>query len=449
MTTPIYNFVQNYINSKPVRFHMPGHKGQGALGIEAFDITEIEGADVLYSPSGIIAESEENATALFGTAHSFYSTEGSTLAIKAMLKLATQNAPRGERAMILAGRNAHKAFIYAAALLDLDVEWLFGEEGSHLCECRITPDSLEKRLSEMEKLPAAIYVTSPDYLGNIADIRGISMVADRYDIPVLVDNAHGAYLRFVEPCMHPIALGASMCCDSAHKTLPVLTGGAYLHIARRAERLVPAARGALSLFASTSPSYLTLQSLDLANAYLQDGYSEKLAAAVKEAEAVKAEISALGFMPEQTEPLKIVIRASKYGYTGDELKEKLRSHAIECEFSDRDYLVLMLSPENTDPGDEDYRRLVTALSELTACEAINTALPKIPVGERKLTVREAIFGKSETVKVKDARGRILAAPTVSCPPAVPVATSGEALCEEAISALLYYGITEIEVICED
>ena len=242
---------------------MPGHKGRGSLGIEAFDITEISGADVLYSPSGIIAESEENATELFGTAHSFYSTEGSTLAIKAMLKLVTNGTVQGERPLILAGRNAHKAFIFAAALLDFDIEWLFGEEGSHICECKITPAALDEALQKKKRLPAAIYITSPDYLGNIADIRGLSEVADRYGIPLLVDNAHGAYLKFLEPSMHPIDLGASMCADSAHKTLPVLTGGAYLHIAKKAERFVDGARGALSLFASTSPSYLILQSLTL------------------------------------------------------------------------------------------------------------------------------------------------------------------------------------------
>ena len=426
---------------------MPGHKGKGALGVEALDITEIQGADVLYSPDGIIAESEENATALFGTAHTFYSTEGSTLAIKAMLRLATMDTARGERALILAGRNAHKAFIHAAALLDLDVEWLWGDGDGHLCECRITPEGLDRVLREMKKLPEAVYITSPDYLGNIPDIAGICRVADKYDIPVLVDNAHGAYLKFLKPSAHPIDLGAAMCSDSAHKTLPVLTGGAYLHIAKRAQALVPAARSALSLFASTSPSYLTLQSLDLANARLADGYAEELASTVEAANAIKRELSLLGFVPESTEPLKIVIRASKYGYTGEELANKLRSYAIECEFSDRDYLVLMLSPESKDR--EELSLLLRAISELSVRDRAAIATPKIPRGERKMTVREAMLGKSEVVGLDNARGRILAAPTVSCPPAVPVATSGELLGEEAILALSYYGIDRVEVIAED
>ena len=215
MKTPIVDFVKGYREAGPSRFHMPGHKGRTFLGCEALDITEISGADVLYHADGIIAESEENATALFGTAHTFYSAEGSTLAIKAMLALATERKS-GERPLVLAGRNAHKAFIYGAALLDLDVEWLYPAEGDHLCACEITPEMLRAALGSMAKKPNAVYITSPDNLGRVADIAGLSAVCREWHVPLLVDNAHGAYLGFLTPSQHPIALGAAMCCDSAH-----------------------------------------------------------------------------------------------------------------------------------------------------------------------------------------------------------------------------------------
>ena len=231
MKTPIYDFVKRYADADTVRLHMPGHKGKGRLGVENLDLTEISGADFLYGASGIIAESEANATSLFKTAHSFYSTEGSTLAIKAMLALAlTKKAGDVSRPLILAARNAHKAFISSAALLDLSVEWLYPSECEHLCKCTVTPTDLSNKLSGMEKLPEAVYITSPDYLGNMADIKGLAEVCDSFGVPLLVDNAHGAYLAFLTPSEHPIALGAAMCADSAHKTLPALTGGAYLHI---------------------------------------------------------------------------------------------------------------------------------------------------------------------------------------------------------------------------
>ena len=162
MKTPIYDFVTEYINSEAVRFHMPGHKGKGLLGCEDRDITEISGADALYEASGIIGESEENATALFGTGRTVYSTEGSTQCIKAMLELARrwwqkkQKCADGitsssSRPVIVAARNVHKAFLYAAILLDFDVVWLWSEEENpSLCSCAVSPETLKRYLKSRE-----------------------------------------------------------------------------------------------------------------------------------------------------------------------------------------------------------------------------------------------------------------------------------------------------------
>ena len=113
----------------------------------------------------------------------------------------------------------------------------------------------------------AFYLTSPDYLGGMQDIAALSAVCDAHGVPLLVDNAHGAYLRFLPGgSRHPIDLGAAACCDSGHKTLPVLTGGAYLHLGPKAPvQEESTVRSALALFGSTSPSYLILQSLDACN----------------------------------------------------------------------------------------------------------------------------------------------------------------------------------------
>ena len=283
MTTPIVDFVRSYAKSGTSRLHMPGHKGQKLLGFEDADITEIKGADELYEAEGIIAESEANATKLFGTAHTYYSTEGSSQCIRAMLCLALQAAPAGQRPVLLAARNAHKALLYAAALLDFDIEWLWPapEAAGALCSCPVTAGQLEQaleRLSGQRRTPFGVYVTSPDYLGGMQDIAALSKVCDAHGAPLLVDNAHGAYLNFlVGGSKHPMALGAAMCCDSGHKTLPVLTGGAYLHLGLKAPvQDETAVRNALALFGSTSPSYLILQSLDRCNRYLSEGYPLRL-----------------------------------------------------------------------------------------------------------------------------------------------------------------------------
>ena len=269
MNTPIYDFVQNYIKSNTARLHMPGHKGVSFLGCEQSDITEIKGADELYAPTGIIRESEENATHLFGTAKTVYSAGGSSQSINAMLYLAYLKADKTRRPYILAGRNAHKSFIYALAKLDADVEWLYPEISGSICSCIVTAEMLEKRLNKLDHKPFAVYITNPDYLGGMSDIKSISQVCKKYDIPLLVDNAHGSYLKFYKRDLHPISLGADICCDSAHKTLPVITGGGYLHIAKDdkygfSKNVV----NAMAIFGSTSPSYLILQSLDLCNRYL-------------------------------------------------------------------------------------------------------------------------------------------------------------------------------------
>lgn len=439
MKTPIYDFAREYANSSPARFHMPGHKGIGALGVEKYDLTEIVGADELYSPSGIIRESEENATALFKTAHTFYLTEGSTLGIKAMLALATEGikSPR-----ILAARASHKALIYAAALLDIDVSWIYPSSGWHMASQIISPESIREALASDSSI-SAVYITSPDYLGNVADIKGISLVCREFSVPLLVDNAHGAYLAFLADSLHPIALGADMCCDSAHKTLPVLTGGAYLHISKNAERYLDSARSALSLFASTSPSYLILESLDLCNSYIASGYREMLSKTLLRAELTKQDILALGYSVLPSEPLKIVIKTTDYGYTGGQIAEILMQNGIFVEFFDSEVLVLMLTPENSDG---DYERLVAALKDIPKKSPVKLPEYSICKPQKVLSIRQALLSKSETVSVSDAIGRIAGAPAVSCPPAIALAVSGELIDGALVAELQKRKIETIEVV---
>lgn len=443
MDTPILDFVQRYAASGTARLHMPGHKGASFLGCEALDLTEIAGADALYEADGIIAGSEENAAALFGTARTLFSTEGSSQCIKAMLYLALTCRPKGAAPVIVAARNVHKAFVHAAALLDFEIVWLWPEESRSLCTCPITAQALEKTLSALPSPPAAVYVTSPDYLGNMQDIAALSEVAHRYGTILAVDNAHGAYLRFLPQSLHPMDLGADLCCDSAHKTLPVLTGGAYLHISPTAPAAFrESAKTAMALFGSTSPSYLTLASLDGCNRYLAEEYPPRLAATVERLDALRAAIQEKGWQVEKSDPLRITLTAPA-DLTGHALAQRLRSGGVECEYADPESLVLMATPENRE---EDFRRLALALGENHA----PTAAVRLPLarGERILSCREALFTSHETIPTALARGRICAAPTVGCPPAIPVVVSGERIGEEALQVFAHYGIPFVDVVKE-
>jgi len=439
MNTPICDFVDRYAESGALRLHMPGHKGAGDA--ERSDITEIKGADSLYEADGIIAESERNASELFGCP-TFYSTEGSSQCIRAMLYLAV--CAGGSR-RIIAGRNVHKAFISAAALLDLEVEWLFDGKGSYL-SCLPDADDIERAIISAPQKPSVVYLTSPDYLGNVADIRSAAEVCHRHGVLLLVDNAHGAYLKFLAESRHPIDLGADLCCDSAHKTLPVLTGGAYLHISpERAALFSDKVKSALELFGSTSPSYLILQSLDRANAYLDGGYAERLAAFIPKANDLKARLCGHGFELIGSEPLKLTVASKTYGYTGIELADLLRISAIECEFADPDFLVMMLTPEL---GDAELSRLESVLCAIHRKSPIASAPPKFIAPQKALSIRDAIFATSEELPVSQCEGRILASLGVSCPPAVPIVVCGERIDRRAIERFAYYGISVCRVVIE-
>lgn len=438
MNTPVADFVQRYAKAGTARLHMPGHKGRCFLGCEPWDITEIHGADALYEAEGILAESEQNAAALFGSQRTCYSTEGSSQCIRAMLYLAV--AASGSHTVV-AARNVHRAFVSASALLDLEIRWLWPEESRSLCGCPISPAQLEETLNSLPEPPAAVYLTSPDYLGGMAEIPALAQVCHQHGTLLLVDNAHGAYLRFLQPSLHPLDLGADLCCDSAHKTLPVLTGGAYLHLSPTAPaQLAPLAKSALGLFGSTSPSYLTLASLDLCNRYLAEGYPQRLAEAVERLAELREKLTAAGWRVEPSDPLRVTVAAPR-GVTGQELAGQLRRQGVECEYADRDFLVLMATPENTP---EELAQAAAALGQCPG-EANPPQLP-LARGERACSIRQAAFAPRETVDAAHSLGRVCGLPTVGCPPAIPIAISGERITPEALALFAYYGIEQVEVL---
>ncbi len=445
MNTPICDFVKAYADKDTVRLHMPGHKGRDVLlGVEHLDITEIDGADVLYHESGIIAESERNAAELFGTAKTVYSVEGSTLCIRAMVHLASLHAKaQGKQPRFAAGRNAHKAFMTALALLDVDASWIYGE-GDTLLSCHITPQVLEAHIRDYQ--PTAVYITSPDYLGNTVDVAALSAVCRRYGVLLLVDNAHGAYLRFLPQDRHPITLGADMCCDSAHKTLPVLTGGAYLHISKTANTLLADfAADAMALFASTSPSYLILQSLDAANVYLANDYPTLLEQFLPEVECAKNTLREKGYTIIGDEPLKITLLTKPYGYMGNALAERLLADDIVCEFADADHLTCMFTPET---GADGLARFLETLSALPRRPEIAEQPPRLQAATKRMMPREALLSPAQSVSIDDACGKVLASAAVSCPPAVPILVCGEEIDASAIAMFRYYGIDTCKVVKE-
>lgn len=436
MDTPIYDFLKNYSSSGTLRCHMPGHKGMDGKLPYDLDITEIKGADSLFEADGIILRAEKNTSALYGTAASFFSAGGSTLCIQAMLA-----AMKLQGRTVVAVRNVHRAFLNAAVLLDLDVRWILPDCENGILSGKISLEETEKMLNSVPE--PCLYVTSPDYTGRMADIPALSELCRRYGAPLLVDNAHGAHLRFFPESLHPMSLGADICCDSAHKMLPALTGAAFLHTSRREYGAI--LRQCMSLFASTSPSYLIMCSLDLCNKYIEEKISEDIRSGLEHLERLRSRFSGRLLFADG-EPFHITIQAAESGYDGNELAELLRKNGAECEYSDCGTVILLMSPVNTG---EDFRRLGDALEKSLNKAEKRQRTPvrtHLVLPERAMSVRDAVFAPSEEIPVEEAEGRICGAVKVPCPPAVPIAASGEIIDRACINIFKTYGISSVIVV---
>ncbi len=439
MNTPIYNFIKKYDKNNILRCHMPGHKGRYNVRetemLCRFDITEISGADSLFEAEGIILESEKSMSRLYNTAATLYSAGGSTLCIQGML-----GAMRDDGRRIIAVRNVHRAFLNSTALLGLEVEWVMPNYKNGILSGEIPLEAIENKLKSGGK--ACVYVTSPDYTGRMADIGAISEICRKYGALLIVDNAHGAHLHFLPKSLHPIALGADICCDSAHKMLPALTGAAMLHMADR--RFEEPLRRNMGLFGSTSPSYLIMMSLDLCLDYLDNGIRRDIAENLMYADKFRQRFeNKLDFV--DGDPFHITINAAESGFSGNELAELLRGNGVECEYSDDAVIILLMSPMNR-AG--DYSRLETALESALSKASRKrrepqAALKSIP--EKAMNIREAVFSPCEEIPVERAEGRICAAVKVPCPPAVPIAVSGEIIDGNCIEIFRSYGIKTVLV----
>lgn len=432
MNTPIHDFLNQYEKSNILRLHMPGHKGH----YNSHDITEIKGADSLFDAYGIILESEKNASKLYGTEATFFSTAGSTLSIQSMLFMMKK-----EHRTIYAIRNVHRSFLNACILLDLSVDWIYPTYENTIISGEVDISIIEEKLSK-DSSPKTLYITSPDYYGMVADIKSISEICHKYDTILLVDNAHGTLLNFMEKNLHPIFLGADLCSDSPHKMLPVLTGGGYLHIGN--PKYIDMGKFAMSFFGSTSPSYLIMESLDLCNEYISSRLKYDLNRVIQSIDSLKSRFSNKFTFNNSQEKLHLTFLTWKDGFLGTQLAEKLRYFNIECEYADNQSVVLLFSPLDTD---ETFERLSYALENINLDKAsVDTNILCLEPLESVMSMSEAVFSDIETVEVNKSIGRICAEVKVPCPPAIPIVVSGEIITSGTIKILNNYGIKSISVV---
>ncbi len=286
----------------------------------------------------------------------------------------------------------------------------------------------------------ALFLTNIDYYG------GTCRASDP-GIPVVVDNAHGSYLKFVSKAgfgreyLHPMEFGFPVIsAESAHKTLPALTGAAYLHFSKGAD--YSRAKEMTALFGSTSPSYLVMESLDKVNGRLLSD-PDSVNRACASVAGLKQRLTALGFTLKRSDPLRITINARAWGWSGTEFAAFLRAHGAECEMADENYVVLLFSAI-TSP--DDCQRAEVSLELIPRRTAKPLAEYPVIRPKQETSIREAVFAKQHSVSVDEANGKVCGGIQVSCPPGIPIVMPGERIDSEAVEALKLYGVKSVEIL---
>ena len=413
-------------------FHMPGHKRNPEFLRECPDITEITGADDLHHPEDIILTKQRSAARLFGARYTLFSTTGSTSLIHTAISATTKS-----RGNIYIARNCHKSVYNAAYINSLNAGYIMPEWISELgCYGEVKPEAVEAALKKVSV--DAVVITSPTYEGIVSDVKSISEICHRYGAALIVDAAHGAHLGLSEYFLPSArSLGADIVIESAHKTLPCLTGAALLHICSNKINKEDIDR-AFSVFVSSSPSYPILSSIT--NTVRQFSMnrgdplfrlqSDRLDELYRNASVFKA-LSL--YRAENHDKSKIIINCAKSSIYGYELKERLlREHKIECEMATQNYVLALSTVADTALG---FDRLFYALSEIDRdIEFLNlpqeTTPPPQP--QLKMSIRRAVESEKESLYLPRALQMVSADFVYAYPPGSPIIAPGEVITPEAV-----------------
>ena len=437
--------------SNAIPMHMPGHKRNTDLSYEDgylkklcadVDITEIDGFDNLNFASGIIRKSEEDAALLWNSRHTYYTVNGSTSGILSALFACTVSCKR-----ILAARNCHKSVYNAIRIHGLDPVFIMPEIDSLTGACgHIDPENIENALSADPGIKTVI-ITSPTYEGIISDIRDISEVVHRHGAVLIVDEAHGPHLGLygVFP-ENALSCGADIVIQSLHKTLPSLTGTAVVHVSSnyKDKTVIDELERALTMFSTSSPSYLLISSIDSCVALMKrrgekvlKEWSDNLFWFYNMACNLKNLKIIDPYNYSDRDPSKIIIT----GMNGSRLADILRNrYSIEVEMAAPYYVLAMTGAGDTR---KTISLLYDALKDIdnNMSESVITEISVFPeIPQRKIQVNQAYKYKSEIADSDKAIGEISSEYIWSYPPGIPVIVPGEKITEnivEYISFCLY------------
>ncbi|RDI47613.1 aminotransferase class I/II-fold pyridoxal phosphate-dependent enzyme [Falsibacillus pallidus] len=451
--TPLFTGLLEHAMKNPVQFHIPGHKkgngmdpkfrefiGDNALSIDLINIGPL---DDLHQPKGMIKKAQDLAAEAFGADHTFFSVQGTSGAIMTMVM-----AVCGPGDKIIVPRNVHKSVMSAIVFSGATPVFIHPDIDPELgISHGITTDSVAKALQQHPDAKGVL-VINPTYFGISADLKKIVEMAHSYDIPVLVDEAHGVHIHFHDDLpLSAMQAGADMAATSVHKLGGSLTQSSILNVK---DGLVSAQRvqTILSMMTTTSTSYLLLASLDAARMRLATEGRELIDGAIQLAESIRDRINKLDRVycvgkeilgtkaTFDYDPTKLIISVKGLGITGYDAEKWLReAYNIEVEMSDLYNILCIVTPGDTE---QEANILVNAIEELsqTAGEIPHdnhaiVMLPNIPV--LAVTPRDAFYAETEVVPIKESVGRTIAEFIMVYPPGIPIFIPGEIITEENLA----------------
>ena len=458
--------LENYFNENYIPMHMPGHKRNiNLLGEKLpykIDITEIDGFDDLHHATGMIKDIEEKAKRLYGSKRCFLLVNGSTCGILAGIRAMTKYGDK-----VLVARNSHKSVYNAIEINNLNPIYLLPKIDKYGIDKNIDINDIKEKLEKNKDIKLVI-ITSPTYEGVISDIKKIVEISHKYNVPVLVDEAHGAHLKFINKLSENEAInaGADIVIQSLHKTLPALTGTAVLHIQGEYARKENIERE-LSIFETSSPSYILISSIEECLDIVKNkgeelfkNYEENLKYFYKETKKLK-NLKILGneILKEEEKEYyydfgKIVIITSNCKITGKELSDILRTdYKIELEMSSINYALAMTSICDTK---ENFERLLQALIEIDeklekekvkiVKEIEKTRKIEIKLPKKQISILEAINNENiEFLDYNKLEGRISKEYIWVYPPGIPLITPGEEISKEIIDKIKEFLQAGIEI----
>ncbi len=430
--------------------HMPGHKrnayGELPLEFARIDVTEVEGTDDLHEPEGILLDAQRHAARLCHAEESFFLVGGSTAGILAAISAAV---PRGGK--ILMARGSHRSAYHAVYLRELNPAYLYGTilEPFDLCEA-VRPEEVERGLEEHPDAEA-VFLVSPTYEGRLADLKRIAEIVHERNLPLIVDEAHGAHLGW-SPVTAPSAMecGADLAIQSTHKTLPAPTQTALLHCSgNRVDR--GKLRRFLRIYQTSSPSYPLMAGIDNALRLMEEQGGELLSELNRRYDIMMTELSEcknLAFLPTDPvhqDPGKLVI-SGKGQISGKDIAAFLRENGIETEMALTSYCLAMFTVGDTAEG---YRRMTEVLKKLDQKLDQEAKAPRLPAAGQILSElftranapkqiqnpAEGWDAEAEYVPAKDAEGRIAADFLYLYPPGTPILVPGEEIGARQLQAM--------------